>query len=459
MRIFQFDREHVGAGRIVAWRPCEQTHRSYAATTLDPRPPTFNQRAHLHRAKQVGTTRPHDEQPAPWIGFSCRLGNATEDSVASMLARYVDRHESLRSGFVTRDGGRLVRRTLPAGIVTFEPQVLAEYADADSAHDVAAAHLAAETHPLAWPSAAFVTVDGAEGTTLLAAFDHGTFDGYSAYLSVAELADLHRQAPPQVGSYVDFAVTEQELCTTGDVESGLERWSAALDEHRRLPALPSASGVRRGARHRHTVESHLIASPTETNHFIGHLRAAQTPVGVGFIALLVHALMLEEGSSRLTALMSTHNRATPALASAVGWFAGVAPMTVNAPKHADLAEVTQATAEAWDASQPAADVPLPLAAELLDAELEPSLVLSYINGRRCPGWEGWADSEAQVLLGPVAPGAQVHAWISCLPHGTYLEIRYPQTPRCTSWVHRLALSMRDELLDASTAFLPDAQGA
>ena len=451
MRIHQFSPAHTTAGRITAWQPCPDSEKAYAATTFDVREPSINQSAHL------AGVAPSDDA-APWIGFSCRLDDATPQSVSTALARYLDRHESLRSGFVRMTDGGLARRTLPPGVVRFAPVDLDESSSAATAFEVARAHLARSTQRFSWPAAAFVTIDDGTSTTLIAAFDHCTFDGYSAYLSVAELVDLHADSP-RAASYVDFGVTERAGCERDDLGPGLDVWRAALDDERRLPALPSATGVARGAEHPHTVVSHPIASRAESRDFIASLKAGGTPVGVGFIALLVHAVMLQESSTRLTAMMSTHNRATPELARAIGWFAGVVPMTVDAPPGADLADVTRATATAWHRSTPGGAVPLPVAAQRLDADLQPSFVLSYINGTRCPGADDWERSRANVLLGPVAPGAQVHAWISCLPDGTYLEIRHPDTPQCGAWVDRLALSMRAEMLTAAPSALPATRGA
>ncbi|AKU14906.1 hypothetical protein VV02_01885 [Luteipulveratus mongoliensis] len=355
------------------------------------------------------------------------------------------------------------RRTLPEGHVDLVPHVLAERADATTAADVVTEHLAHWTAPLRWPSHAFVTIENLHGTTLIAAFDHGVFDGYSAYLSAAEI--LRSYAEPEsllesVASAVDVAEHERASEREGEaVSAGLDTWSQALDENRCLPALPVGSRVARDDRHPHRLVSIPIATAEQTSRFVAHLRALDASIGLGFIASLVAAILATGGGTRLDALMSVHNRDRPQLDTAVGWFAGVVPVSIQTDRSTYLLDVIDATQQAWDRAQPATRVPRHVAARELAADLRPALVLSYIHGRRCAGWERWAESDATVLFGPVDDSAEMHVWVSVVPGGTYLEVRYPDTPSCHRWVEQVADTMRSGLLDTANTFLPQSQGA
>ncbi|QIK76806.1 hypothetical protein [Nocardioides piscis] len=456
----------VRPGEVIAWVPTGTSRAALEACPADPRPLTHDQERHL----SAPSGRNHqDADEVPWIAVACLLADARPASVAAALASLFDRHESLRcdytvAPFATPGGapGRaepFVRRVLPAGVVEFEPVPLGRQETALATHAAVMAHLGATANPVAWPHSGFVTIESEGRVTLVAAFDHVTFDGYSMYTVAAEIPLLHRvfaagDAPDPAlalsGSHLDHAVDERGFArslTSRDPLLG--PWRELLDESGRVPALPAASGVRRGGQLSHDLVSLPVAAPGEASAFRELCGSWGVSYGLSFIALLLRAIAAQEGPgpSTIRTMMSTHGRSSPYLGS-MGWFAGVAPLTVDVDPAAELRDSTAAIGAAWARSAPSGRIPLALVGDLLETSVDPSLVVSFIDAKHCPGWRDWRATEARGFLGRVPPSDQMHAWISCLPSGTFLEVRHPDSRQCASWVASLAVTMRTALLSS-----------
>ena len=89
---------------------------------------------------------------------------------------------------------------------------------------------------------------------------------------------------------------------------------------------------------------------------------------------------------------------------------------------------------------------VPLVNDLLGAKAVPSLVLSYLDAHRCPGWQDWTRNGAEVLLGPIPSSDQMHLWINVMPEQTELLFRIPDTQDCRDWIGRVVHRMQDQLI-------------
>lgn len=469
---------HLGVGQVcpgevTAWVPTLSSRVALQESPDDPRPLTHDQEKRLSVAAGMTDVDPDE---APWIGFSCRLRDADPESVAATLASLHDRHESLRCEYLSAPGAgdhtSYVRRVLPAGAVEFEPLRLGTHTTSRDTHAALTRHLAGTANPLAWPYAGFVTVESEGVTTLYAAFDQLTFDGNSMYALADEVPLLHRvfaaaDAPDPAlalpGSHLDHAAAERDFTRGLTAQHPLlQPWRDLLDHSGQVPGLPAASGVRRGDLLGHDLVSLPVATPGENAEFTALCRGWGVAPGIGYVAMLLSAIAAQEGagSSRIAAMMSTHGRHSPEHRGAVGWYAGLAPLVLDVDPSAGLRDAALALAEVWDVVAPAGRVPLPLVSELLGVPLEPGLVVSYNDSRRCPGWRDWRFHEIRGLLGHVPRGDQMHAWINGLSTGTFLEARHPARSECAGWVATLAVNMRRTLLaslDPREALVPAAR--
>ncbi len=441
----------VPAGDVHLWVPRSSTLRAFATAAPDPRPVTPDQQRRLEVASEP---RQPDDDVNPWIGLRATLHDADSVSFAGTLRRFCARHESLRCMFVRRDDGSYERRIIDAELIGFQPRPLGHFDDPGEAFDAVMAEMDDLTGPLAWPASTIVTVTDEQGVmTVFAAFDHVTFDGYSAYLTMGELkqhleAELnHAPLPAPVGSYVDFAVEQRAIQDAITIDDpALEPWRRAADGTGNLPGLPRATGVRRGDEIQHKMRYPTFAGPRLSKAFHRWCEEHQVPPALAFTAILLRAMVAEEDDDRLTVLMSTHNRNRPEWHQAIGWFSGIVPLTVEMGRDLPLPELALRTAEAWEFSRTAETIPLPLANQLLGTTMRPAAVVSFLDSRHCPGREDWEELDSTVFLGDVEPSDEMHLWVNSMPYGTELLHRAPNTPPCIEWLDRVMGRMRDQMV-------------
>lgn len=443
----------VRPGEVHLWVPQSATLRAFALAPADPRPVTPDQQ---HRLRVASTPRRPDDEVNPWIGMRATLPGADFAAVAGMLRRFYARHESLRCMFLAH-GSQYERRIAAPEDIGFQPRPLGRFDTAEETFDAVMAELDDLTGPLVWPASTVVTVTDDRGViTVYAAFDHVTFDGYSAYLTMGELRRhlddelLHRPLPEPVGSYIDFAVEQRAVHESIKPDDpALEPWRRALDASGGLPGLPSATGVGRSDAIAHRVRHPVFAGPTLSVEFDRWCDRRGIAPGLAYLTILLRAMVAEEADDRITVLMSTHNRQRPEWHQAIGWFAGVVPLTVELGRHLTLTEAIERTDDAWAFGRTAESIPLPLANELLGASMRPAAVVSFLDSRHCPGREQWQEMDSTVFLGLVEPSDEMHLWVNAMPYGAELLQRAPNTGPCIDWLDRLMARMRSQMVAAT----------
>lgn len=453
--------DDVPSGELVLWFPSKKSQRATFSAPSDNRPLTADQMVHFDDSPASDLTQePSGLNPAPWIGLSCFLADATTRSVADTLTRYFNRHEIMRTVFDSDDFGSLTRSVIPQDHATFEP-VSFGHLDASKNHARLARHLARETRCTEWPYAGFATIHHDGGVTLFAAFDHMVFDGYSMYVSLEEFPRLHagvltdRPAPADAPSHADYALLEYtKLSELGPNSPEVETWRNALNEHNRLPGLPKSTGVKPGEEWPHEFLSIPLLSVAETDRAREVFQANGDATGLGFLSGIISAVAEQEAGGEVSFLVSSHNRPNANWATSIGWFAGVVPATLKLGLDTSHTATLSALSDAWKTSKSASIIRIPEAARRLGTHIEPSFVLSYMEARHAPGAKRWKEHRAQALLGPTPPGAQIHLWVSCMPDGTHLEVRYPTKPTCLKWIENLAIRSRQILLELQPVLTP-----
>ena len=460
--------EDVPAGELILWFPSKESQRATFSAPLDNRPLTADQLVHFDDPAAVDLdAEPSDLNPAPWIGLSCFLADATAESVARTIGRYFDRHEIMRNVFDTDDFGSITRSLIPAGLARFEPVTVGVH-DSQENHRRLARHLAREARCTDWPYAGFATIHHEGGATLFAAFDHMVFDGYSLYISLDEFPRTHANvlageaAAAPAPSHADYALLEHtQLNQLTSNSPEVAAWRNALNEDQRLPGLPSQTGVQPSEQWPHEFVSLPLLSAQETVEVKNALHARGASSGLGFMAGVLTAALSFEPSHEISFLVSTHNRPSAAWGSSVGWFAGVVPIALHLGNDVSLDATYQALSSEWETNKNAGIVRMPEVSRLLNAQIEPSLVLSYMENKHAPGSDRWKEYHAKTLLGPTPSGAQIHLWINCMPEGTFLEVRYPTKPSCLRWIQDIATQSRAVFLAAlenHAATTEDSQG-
>ncbi len=452
LRIGPLTDRDVAAGEVTAWVPTTGTLEAILDVAVDPRRPSYEQ---LHRLRSTHAD-PAPDAPNPWIAFGVRLPGADGSSVAETLHRYVDRHETLRSSLLLSPGGDVVRRTLPAGSVRFERRPLGRTRTPAQTRRVLEDYLGRQTHPLSWPSYAFVTVGHpdpphVDAVTLFGAFDHLVYDGYSTYNDLSKVPESHaavlrgEPAGAPAASHVDFSDAEHtRWAGLGVDDPQLDPWREIVDEHGVVAPPPEATGVRRGDLLPHALFSLPVASRADSEAFARLMGASGHSSAMAFTALLVQAIA-DLGEPTVRCLFSVHGRPDPAAAESTGWYARLAPLRIDLTGALDLGDSAERTHAAWRRSTDASELPLPLVAQTLGRPLHPCLVVSYIYGERLPGHHIWPRYQSRTFVGAVRPSDQIHLWISRMPEGTSLDIRIPDLPQTASWAGSVAARMHERL--------------
>lgn len=435
-------------GDVTRWDLTPTSLDRWGIAPVDPRPPSNDQYGRLLEDPD-GTC-----EWSAWIGLSVLLPGATTDSVQQTITAWLRQHESLRSHLDLVDGA-VRRRTLPPEDVSVTPTPLGEHGS-----EGLRALLTREFHdacrPARMPAGALISVATEHGHVLHAAFDHVTFDGLSAYGAVGHLAGTHtaivngvheQQLSP---SYVDVAEQEVSVsASTTQDDPRLAPWRDFLAGGR-IPPAPAASGIDPDGSYDHGLVRHDICDGDRAARLALGYAAEGFPTGMLWTAVLMQAI-----GDEAHALMSTHGRPSPLWMDSVGWFAGVAPLSMALPPGATTRDWVIEGVRAWRESAPAAALPLGLVHRLLDVPIEPQLVLSIIDGSRIDGHEWWRPLGSAIHLGDVPPSSQTHLWLTILPEGVTLVTRLPLAPGARTWLDDVAARFSHVVeIETSTPYVP-----
>lgn len=425
------DQQELRGGDVTRWHLDVTSLERWSSAPLDPRPPSYDQLGRLHEDPD-GTA-----DSSAWIGLSVLLPEATTESVEQTLTAWFRQHESLRSQLRLVDGVP-ERRTLAAEDVVFVPTARGPH-DAKGVRELLDREFHESCRPTRAPACAIFTVAVEEGYVLHAAFDHITFDGLSAYAGVGTIASIHTailggvhqsQSSP---SFVDSTALEVAVgqATPSD-DPRLDTWRRFLGEGR-IPGAPPESGIDPDIRYDHSLLRHEICGGDLAAQLDLCYAAEGIPTGMLWTAILMQSIGHDPH-----VLMSTHGRASALWIESVGWFAGVAPLSMSLPAGADTRDWVIEANRVWRKVAPAAALPLGLVQRLVGVPVEPQIVLSIIDGSRVAGHEWWRTLGSGIQLGDVPDSSQTHMWLTILPEGVTLVTRLPEAPGARAWLDGVA---------------------
>jgi hypothetical protein len=424
-------RQTLLGGDVTRWDLDATSLERWDASPLDQRPPSHDQLGRLHEDPD-GSNR-----WSAWIGLSVLLPDATTETVGRTLTEWFRQHESLRS-HLTLDDEQPHRRTLAPEHVDFTPIVLGGH-DPEALRELLTREFHTRCRPTRRPACALFTVEVEHGHVLHAAFDHITFDGLSAYAAVGHIAGLHTAVVNEVHrprtspSHVDLAATEIAVCD--DVDPADERLLPWRDFLRggRIPAAPAASGIDPEGHYDHDLVRHDVCSGDVAAMLALQYSAEGIPTGMLWAAILMQAL-----GDDVHVLMSTHGRPSSLWSDSVGWFAGVAPLSMSMPAGCDTSDWVLECVRTWREVASSSALPLGLVHRLLDVPISPQVVLSIIDGSRIEGHEWWQPLGSSIQLGDVPSSSQTHIWLTVVPEGVTLATRLPLAPGARDWLDAVA---------------------
>ncbi|KRE39517.1 hypothetical protein ASG73_04190 [Janibacter sp. Soil728] len=436
-------RQALLGGEVTRWDLDITSLEHWNDSPLDLRPPSHDQLCRLHED-------PDGSNPwSAWIGLSVLLPDATTESVERTLTEWFRQHEALRSHLTLVDE-QPRRRTLAPEHVGFAPFALGEH-DPQALRELLTQEFHTRCRPTRRPACALFTVEVQHGHVLHAAFDHITFDGLSAYAAIGHIAGLHTAVinevhrPHTSPSHVDLAATEIAVCEAIDADDErLGPWREFLRDGR-IPAAPAASGIDPDGSYDHDLVRHDICSGEVAAALALQYAAEGIPTGMLWTAILMQAL-----GDETHVLMSTHGRPSSLWSDSVGWFAGVAPLSLSMPTDCDTSAWVLEGVRVWREVAPSAALPLGLVHRLLDVPVTPQVVLSIIDGSRIEGHEWWQPLGSSIQLGDVPTSSQTHIWLTIVPEGVTLATRLPLAPGARDWLDAAA-DRFSRLVESATA--------
>lgn len=459
MKMTELDDYPVRPGQVREWTlhpsVISAAHQAQRAST----PPSYNQESHILTMARL---EERGARTADWAGVAFELpGELDVAAFGRALVDWMGWHETLRSGF-RRSGGQLHRFTLPAEAIDVSSEVLGTFRDPATLSRFLRDRLDAGTHTLRWPSFVGETVQRADSVTVVLAFDHMHFDGYTLFGMVQEVREFYLAAlegrTPAVaaaGSHVSYCdVERREALLISREHPTVLKWEQFIaDSGGRPPRFPLPLGTQEeGELLPQKSLFEWLLDPAETDAFAQVCQSEHTTLPSGVLAAAALAARELGAPGPYRTVMPFHTRSRPEWTSSVGWFVGVGPVEVDLPPECDFrAALPLAQGSAREARQ-AARVPFFRVSELLGVDFrkaapDPFSLLSYMDLRNLPGAQDWNRWNAR-LLTRISDSGKACLWAMCSPDGLYLFARYPDTAlaatniaRFVGAVHTIAQSV------------------
>jgi hypothetical protein len=428
----------IAPGLLTEWAP-----EPVASPEPDPRPPSHLQEAHVR--DRAG------DSPPSWLAVGFDVPGPLEPAaLGRAVERWIDQHETLRSGF--RVSGGVERFTVGPGQIALRPREVGSFERSGPLVDRLRGFFDAAADLRAWPPYAVATVARPESATVCLAFDHSNVDGYSMLLVPHEIRELYAQERagraaglPSTGSYVDFCRIERERAPSAAL---VREWDEFLTGCGGTPQYPDpacAPGehpVTQGGLHEWLLDAERADALEE------RCRAAG---GSGFAGALL-ALHQATGD-QLRALLLLHTRSSPEWARSVGWYVSLGPLALDGPTTdlaSGLAQVRDAVGRAKELSA--------IAHPQLQAELrrpvKPRFVVSYMDLRAAPGSGSWREWNARALHAQSSSTDEVYLWLNRSAEGLQVTCRYPGTSTAEQHVREHVERLREAVRALAGELVP-----
>ncbi|MEV5433811.1 condensation domain-containing protein [Streptomyces sp. NPDC052701] len=453
MKMTELDDYLVRPGQVREWTLHPSVISAAHQVERDPTPPSYNQESHILTMARL---EERGARTADWAGVAFELpGELDVKAFGRALVDWMGWHETLRSGF-RRSGGEMHRFTLPREAIEVSSAVLGDFRDAATMSRFLRDRLDAGTHTLRWPSFVVETVQRTGSVTVVLAFDHMHFDGYTLFGMVQEVREFYLAAlegrNPLVaaaGSHVGYCdVERREALLVGREHPAVLRWERFIaDSGGRPPGFPLPLGAREEELLPQKSVFDWLLDPAETDAFTEVCHAEQTILPSGVLAAVALAVRELGVAGPYRTVMPFHTRSRPEWASSVGWFVGVGPVEVDLPPGCDFRSALPLAQHAAREARQVARVPFFRVSELLGVDFrqdapDPFSLLSYMDLRHLPGARGWARWNAR-LLTRISNSSKACLWVMCSPEGLYLFARHPDTGLAAANIARFVGAVRD----------------
>jgi hypothetical protein len=437
MKPIAFEDFRPAPGRVIEWTINATTAAAAQTAPVDPTPLSYNQQLHLmgHLAL-VGAGQPGN----PWIGVVFELeGEVDLDALGRAFTGFVQRHDSLRSGFRTAATG-VERYTLAAEAIALDATPVRDFDDPDELFGYLTERLAAGTDPFDWPPYVFGVIVREGGSTVYVAMDHSTSDGYSLALVVNDVYELYLAeregrwpALPEVASFNAHAALEMVKGEAVPADHAVvAQWRQFIERCGGTgPRFALDLGVEDGRTYDQDVHNTMLLNAEETEAFDQACRAAGGSMFPGLLAAMAIVNRELTGKQDFLTVTPLHTRFTPEWAASMGWFITCAPLEFSTSEAQGFTDVLASAKSALRGTMRNAQFPAAKMVSLLGAAFQPTRrdmfsMVSYIDYRRMPGVQHHAALQP-LTLGQTLQADDAHVWTSRLAEGLHVALRYPVT--------------------------------
>lgn len=448
----------IRPGGLVEWIPA--VAGGLGSWQRDHRETSHNHEEHLRSAFEYRARTHREGGRESWLGLSVEFDEPMSvPSVRAALAAYINRHEVLRTHVVLKadhDANYVTERyTTGPDTVQLKMARIGWYTEMSLLLEQVAGSFDRATAPLHWPAYRFATVARPQSFTLLLAADHSLVDGYSLVTAHYELSELYRAAregrPPQLdpsGSYLDFSDAQRRGADAADItHPAAQTWAKFISKyHNAMPANPLL--VPRPVESAPANENHRPASTTTdadaplpfqpsrttllldepaTRRFEDFCAASGASFVGGILGALAVAFRETSRADDFAVVMPRHTRTDRTWLHSLGWFVGLAPMSIDVSDDPSLVDAAcRSTAELAN-SRHGGDLPFLRVADLIGITGSPHMVVSYMDTRATPKADIGDGGAARVLRSHSYADDEVYVWVNRTPGGLRLHARYPAT--------------------------------
>jgi hypothetical protein len=455
MKPIPFEAFRPAPGRVTEWTVSPETAAAAQAAPADTTPLSYNQQLHLagHLAL-TGAGQPGN----PWIGVVFELpGEADPGALGRAFTAFVKRHDSLRTGFRPTATG-IDRFTVPAEAVDLQATAVGDPGCEAELFSYLTDRLSKGTEPFDWPPYVFGVISRESGSTVYAAMDHTCSDGYSLALVVNDvhelyLADLEGRPAelPDTGTFADHAAAEVAVGETMTPDDAVvARWREFVaDCNGTGPRFALDLGVETGTTYDQGVLTVRMLDADDAEVFDQVCRGNGGGLFSGLLASVAIVAREFTGAEEFRTVTPLHTRFKPEWRHSMGWYITCAPLaftTADADTFTDVLTNahTSLRGTLGNAKFPASKVVSLLGDAFTPTRRDMFSMVSYIDYRKVPGAERHVYSKP-LTLGETLQADDAHVWVSRLPDGLYVAIRYPITPVAPELLRRYADRTREVL--------------
>lgn len=417
---------------------------------VDERPPSFMQQQHLDLRRAMESRELHD---ASWLCFSFSVdGPLDREALRSAVADWARRHEVMQGWFAPdphRDTG-YVRHAVRRDDLTIELTPAGHAADAAATHAAVDDLLSATCTPFDGLGWTVLAVERPERTVVYVGMDHMYSDGFSILVGFFELTAGYEArrttgeavAMPTTTSFVDHAAAERaEFAEVSRRHPAVRYWMGyGLKGRGSLGSFPMPLGLAPGEKAWLVPGHHVLVAGDEADR----LERLAKDAGVGLAALVYAAFALTArdltGAGAYRFLNPVITRDTPELMLAAGWLVNLIPIHVRVRRGEDLLTVARRVREVFAEAKVAGQVPVVRVVQLLQDTLRLDLtgdsrpaIASYLDGRRIPGHETWAERDLYGLTGS-GYDDDVNVWVNRTDEDLHVTCSVPDTPEAVAGV-------------------------